>query len=121
IVMAHLANRYGLFAEKILQMCVGRPELRERIVEGMPDILAEGIVACPYEPARPVSDVLLRRTRLGLLCARRLDQDSGAVKRVAKLMGSELGWGRRQTNREIEQWGLDAASEGIVTREPVSG
>src|SRR5262249_11429943 len=76
IVMSHLANRYGLFAEKILQMCVERPELKERIVDGMPDILAEVVVACRYEQARHISDVLLRRTRLGLLCARRLDQDS---------------------------------------------
>ncbi len=120
IVMTHLANRYGLFAEKILQMCVERPELRERIVEGMPDILAEVVVACRLEQARHVSDVLMRRTRLGLLAARRLDRDSKAVKRVAKLMGSELGWGWRQTGREIDRWGIDAAAEGIVTREPVS-
>ncbi|MEX0745771.1 MAG: glycerol-3-phosphate dehydrogenase/oxidase [Phycisphaeraceae bacterium] len=114
IVMQHLANRYGLFAERILDMCEQRPDLCERIVDGMPDIMAEVVVAARFEQARSVGDVLLRRTRLGLLCARRLADDPKVAKRVAKLMGSELGWGMRRTRRETDTWREVVAAEGIV-------
>jgi len=64
--------------------------------------------------------VLLRRTRLGLLAARRLVEDDDAVKRVAQVMGSELGWNRRQVKREAERWRDAVVEEGLVTSEPVA-
>jgi glycerol-3-phosphate dehydrogenase len=116
--LRHLASRYGLFAERILRLCDERPELARPILPGMPDLLAEALVAVRHEQARSVPDVLLRRTRLGLLAARRLTEDAAAVRRVAEVMGGELGWGRRQVKREAELW-LDAVeAEGLVTREP---
>jgi len=121
IVRQHLASRYGLFAEKILEMCRERPELKERIVEGAPDLLAEVVVAARFEQARSLEDVLMRRTRLGLLAGRRLVADGKAVKRVAKVMGSELGWGMLHTRREIEAWHEAIAAESIVAPIPVSG
>jgi glycerol-3-phosphate dehydrogenase len=66
-----------------------------------------------------VPDVLLRRTRLGLLAGRRLLADEGAVRRVAHAMTSEMGWGRRQVKREAERWREAVEEEGLVTREPV--
>ncbi len=115
----HLASRYGHFAERVLELCVERPELGAPIIEGMPDLLVEALVAARYEQARSVADVLLRRTRLGLLAGRRLLEHEGAVKRVAQAMGSELGWNRRQVKREAERWREAVDEEGLVTREPV--
>jgi glycerol-3-phosphate dehydrogenase len=113
--LRHLASRYGLFAERILKLCDERPELGEPILPGMPDLLAEALVAARHEQARSVSDVLLRRTRLGLLAGRRLCDDKAAVRRVADVMGSELGWGRRQAKREAERWTELVEAEGLVT------
>jgi glycerol-3-phosphate dehydrogenase len=116
---AHLAARYGLFAESVLKICAERPELTRPIVEGMPDLLAEAVVAARHEQARTVADVLLRRTRLGLLAGRRLLDDRDAVRRVARAMGPELSWGRRETRHAVEAWPEAAAAERLVTREPV--
>jgi glycerol-3-phosphate dehydrogenase len=116
----HLASRYGHFAERVLELCVEQPGLGAPIVEGMPDLLAEVLVAARYEQARSVADVLLRRTRLGLLAGRRLVEDEAAVKRVAQVMGAELGWNRRQLKREAERWREAVAEEALVTAEPVT-
>ncbi len=49
-----------------------RGELAQPIVPGLPDLLAEVVLAARREQARSVADVLLRRTRLWLLAAREL-------------------------------------------------
>jgi glycerol-3-phosphate dehydrogenase len=116
---AHLASRYGLFAESIMKICAEDPDLTRPIVDGMPDLLAEVVVAARHEQARTVADVLLRRTRLGLLAGRRLIEDRDAVSRVAKVMGAELGWGRRETRRAADAWRDTVATERLVAGEPV--
>jgi glycerol-3-phosphate dehydrogenase len=116
----HLANRYGHFAARVLELCVERPELGAPILEGMPDLLVEVLVAARFEQARTVADVLLRRTRLGLLAGRRLVEDDTAVKRVAQVMGSELGWNRRQVKREAERWREAVEEEQLVMGEPIA-
>jgi glycerol-3-phosphate dehydrogenase len=116
---AHLASRYGLFAESIMKICAEDPDLTRPIVDGMPDLLAEVVVAARHEQARTVADVLLRRTRLGLLAGRRLLEDRDAVSRVAKVMGAELGWGRRETRRAADAWRETVAAERLVAGEPV--
>jgi glycerol-3-phosphate dehydrogenase len=116
----HLASRYGLFAEQVLKICAERPELAQPILPGMPDLLVEALVAARYEQARTVADVLLRRTRLGLLAARRLTTDLVPARRVADAMAPERGWGRRQAKREAELWLAAAEAEGLVVREPLA-
>ena len=115
----HLAARYGLFAESVLKICAADSGLTRPIVEGMPDLLAEVVVAARHEQARTVADVLLRRTRLGLLAGRRLVEDRDAVGRVAKVMGAELGWGRRDTRRAGDAWLETVSAERLVSGEPV--
>jgi glycerol-3-phosphate dehydrogenase len=116
----HLADRYGLFAEQVLELCKLDGDLKEPIVEGMPDLVGEALVAVRFEQARSVADVMLRRTRLGLLLGRRLTADKKPARRVAAAMAVELGWGRRQIGKEVDAW-LDAAEvEGLVTREPAA-
>ena len=116
----HLASRYGHFAERVLELCVERPELGAPILEGMPDLLVEVLVATRFEQARSVADVLLRRTRLGLLAGRRLLADEDAVKRVAQVMGTELDWNRRRVKREAERWREAVEEEGLVTAAPAA-
>ena len=87
-------------------------KLAEPIVPGRPDLLAEAVVAARHEQARSVADVLLRRTRLGLLAAPQL-REAGSVRAVAAAIGAELGWSRREVRREAETWPAAAAEAGI--------
>jgi glycerol-3-phosphate dehydrogenase len=114
----HLAARYGLFAEQVMKICAETPKLAERIVPGMPDLLAEAVVGARYEQARSVADVLLRRTRLGLLAGRTLTGDKKIARRIAAAMAGELDWGRRRIGQEVDAWFEAADAEGLPVREP---
>jgi glycerol-3-phosphate dehydrogenase len=107
-----LAFRYGHGAREVLDLCAERPELAQPILEGFPDLLAEVVIATRNEQARKVSDVILRRTRLGLLAARDLDS-AESVAEVADLMGEELGWSKKRRAEEATLWVDEARREGI--------
>jgi glycerol-3-phosphate dehydrogenase len=107
-----LAFRYGHGAREVLDLCAERPELAQPILEGFPDLLAEVVIATRNEQARKVSDVILRRTRLGLLAARDLDS-AESVAEVADLMGEELGWSKKRRAEEANLWVNEARREGI--------
>jgi glycerol-3-phosphate dehydrogenase len=96
-------------------------------VPGLPDLLAEAVLAARREQARCVADVLLRRTRLWLLAAHALDGSPregstspvwadgspGPVQRVADVLAGELGWSAQRTSEEIERFALEARAEGL--------
>jgi glycerol-3-phosphate dehydrogenase len=107
-----LAFRYGHAARTVLRIAGERPELAGPIVEGQPDLLAEVVIAARKEQARSVADVLLRRTRLGLVAAPQL-RTPESVAPVAELLGGELGWDDARIAAEAERWVADAAAEGI--------
>jgi len=107
-----LAFRYGHAARKVLEIARADPKLAHPIVPGRPDLLAEAVLAARLEQARCVADVLLRRTRLGILAAPEL-RTAKAVRPLADALGSELGWSRRQRSREAEAWLEAAAEEGV--------
>ena len=107
-----LAFRYGHAARNVLRLAGEHPELAEPIVEGQPDMLAEVVVAARVEQARRVSDVLLRRTRLGLVAAPDL-RTAASVVPVAERLGGELGWDGERVRAEAERWLEDMAAEGI--------
>jgi glycerol-3-phosphate dehydrogenase len=106
-----LGFRYGHAARGVLDLTAEHPELAAPIVPGEPDLLAEVAIAARAEQARSVADVLLRRTRLGLVAAPRL-RTAGAVLPIARVMARELGWGRRRVRAEAEAWLDAAAAEG---------
>jgi glycerol-3-phosphate dehydrogenase len=107
-----LSFRYGHAACKVLEIARSEPKLARPIVPGRPDLLAEVALAARAEQARSVADVLLRRTRLGILAAPEL-RSAKAVRPVADVLGGELGWSRRQRSREAEAWLEVAAQEGV--------
>ena len=110
--LEQLAFRYGHAARPVLKLAHENPKLARPIVEGRPDLLAEAVIAARDEQARTVADVLLRRTRLGLLAAPQL-RDADVVRPVAEAMGGELGWSRRRVKREAEAWPAAAAEAGV--------
>ncbi|MDQ6778581.1 MAG: glycerol-3-phosphate dehydrogenase/oxidase [Actinomycetota bacterium] len=111
-----LAARYGHAAHEVLRTVSERgTQLAQPIVAGLPDLLAEVPFAARYEQARSVGDVLLRRTRLGILAAGELHaEDGAALARVAQALGNELGWDERRINLELERFRVEGELEGIL-------
>ena len=107
-----LAFRYGHAARRVLDLARKDPALARPIAAGRPDLLAEVVLAARHEQARSVADVLLRRTRLGILAAPAL-RSAADVRPVAELLGAELGWDEARVGREAEAWVEAAAAEGI--------
>jgi glycerol-3-phosphate dehydrogenase len=107
-----LAFRYGHAARAVLDLCEERSELAEPIVPGHPDLMAEVVIAARAEQARSVSDVLLRRTRLGLVAEPGL-RDAGRVEAVAATLGEELGWSSGRVSEEVEAWKGVTEAEGL--------
>jgi glycerol-3-phosphate dehydrogenase len=119
--IAQLRFRYGHAARTVLRLAREEPKLAAPIVPGRPDLLAEVAIAARLEQARSVADVLLRRTRLGLLAAPQL-RGTDVARSVSTVLGEELGWSRRQVKREAEAWpaalaeaGVDAAAAGSAS------
>src|SRR4051794_7049525 len=104
--------RYGQAGAAVLRVAGERPELAAPIVPGQPDLLAEVVIAARVEQARSVADVLLRRTRLGLLVAPSL-RTADSVRPVAAALASELGWDEARVEKEAAAWVDEAAAEGI--------
>jgi glycerol-3-phosphate dehydrogenase len=107
-----LAFRYGHAARRVLDLAREDGRLAQPIVADRPDLLAEVVLAARHEQARSVADVLLRRTRLGILAAPGL-RSAADVRPVAELLGAELGWDGSRVEREAEAWPQAAAAEGI--------
>jgi glycerol-3-phosphate dehydrogenase len=112
---AMLAGRYGHVADHVLQIAGDDPDLAAPIVDGLPDLLAEASFAARHEQARTVGDVLLRRTRLGLLAGRELSTAAApAPRRVAEAMGAVLGWDAVRVDAEVACFAQEARAEGIA-------
>ncbi len=119
---AALAARYGHGAHAVLALAGERGELAQPIVDSAPDLLAEIVLAARHEQARSIGDVLLRRTRLGLLAARELTEEGSgpegpgapAARRVGHVMARELGWDEARLERELEAFVQEAREEGIA-------
>jgi glycerol-3-phosphate dehydrogenase len=111
-----LASRYGYAARDVLALAgegsPAHPELAQPIVAGLPDLLAEVALAARREQARSIGDVLLRRTRLGLLAARELTAEP--VRRVGDVLARELGWSNERLELELARFAEEARAEGIV-------
>jgi glycerol-3-phosphate dehydrogenase len=116
-VVEQLAFRYGYAARNVLDLAAERPELAEPIVPGRPDLLAESVIAARSEQACSVADVLLRRTRLGILAAPDL-RTAESVRPVAEAIGGELGWEEERIRSEAERWPEVLVAEGC---DPAAG
>jgi glycerol-3-phosphate dehydrogenase len=116
-----LASRYGHAAHRVLETVRERAQLAEPIVAGHPDLLAEALFSARHEQARSVGDVLLRRTRLGLLDARALCEPGGAIaRRVARELAVHHGWDAARVDAETEAFLQEAAAEGIALSEGIA-
>jgi glycerol-3-phosphate dehydrogenase len=111
---AAMAARYGHAAHDVLALAGRRTDLAAPIVAGHPDLLAEAPFSASREQALSVGDVLLRRTRLGLVAARAIRESGGEVPvRVARAMGAELGWDEARVALEARRFDHEARAEYV--------
>jgi glycerol-3-phosphate dehydrogenase len=117
----HLARRYGHAAQLVMRLAAAAPVLGRRISPDLPDIVAEAAYAAGHEQARSLADVLLRRTRLGLLDARHLGADAAEGPRLAAgAMAWELDWDEARLERELAGWRDCVRAEGLVPGGPAA-
>ena len=95
-----LARAYGTRADAVLELLEDRPGLREPVVEERPYLAAEVVHAARREMAIHVEDVVFRRTRLGHETRHAFPE---GCRRVARLMGEELGWSEARRREEVER------------------
>lgn len=107
-----LAFRYGHAARRVLDLARREPDLGAPIVDERPDLVAEAVMAIEREQAVTISDVLLRRTRLGLTAAVDLDSRD-AVSQLATVMAGRLGWSAAERERQVDRWLQTVRSEGL--------
>ena len=105
---AHLANRYGGFAEEIEALIFGDASLADPLVPGLPYTRAEAVYAIRHEMATTLDDVLTRRTR-----ARLIDRPAAlrAAPAVAALMADELDWDEAEIERQVGYFAAQCAAE----------
>jgi glycerol-3-phosphate dehydrogenase len=102
-------RRYGGNVAEIDAITASRPDLDVRLGDGR-TTLAEVVHACRRESAVSISDVTLRRTRLGWLTADHGRNDQHAI---AAVMASELGWSEAEVIRQIESHEAELTAEGL--------
>jgi glycerol-3-phosphate dehydrogenase len=109
----HLLRHYGTEAAGIFNLGGADRRLLRRLLEPHPAIEAEVIHAVRRELAQTVEDVLVRRFHLYYE-----DPDHGApaARRVAELMGEELGWDAARVEEEAARYQTFASQAGYVVR-----
>jgi glycerol-3-phosphate dehydrogenase len=95
-VAAHLVDTYGARWPEVAS-CDPAPDARERLHPAHPHIVAEVTWAVRREDARDLSDLLLRRTTLGLAA----DGAPEAARAAAERMALLLGWSREERERQV--------------------
>jgi glycerol-3-phosphate dehydrogenase len=102
----YLVDTYGTRALEVATLCANDPGLRESIVPGRVEIMAQIDFGVREELAASVSDILIRRTQIFF---RDYDQGLGAVDKVAARMAQLIGWSDQERQRSIDAYKADVA------------
>jgi glycerol-3-phosphate dehydrogenase len=97
----HLLRHYGTEAAGIFNLGGADRRLLQLLLPPHPAIEAEVVHAVRRELAQTVEDVLVRRFHLYY---EHPDQGVPAARRVAELMGEELGWNTARMEEETERY-----------------
>jgi glycerol-3-phosphate dehydrogenase len=106
LVDKHLLDTYGSDATWVLAYAEENPNLGERIVPGLPYLMAETLYAVQHEMTLALSDVLIRRTHVIY------ETRSGGIEQaraVAELMAPRLGWDQREIERQVADYAAQVA------------
>jgi len=108
----HLLLDYGPDYRRLVELTREDERLRGRLVEGLPQILAEVVYAARCEMAMTLADVMTRRTRLATVAGR---EALNCAAIVADAMARELGWSGEQIERQVAQFTAEFESEFEVS------
>jgi glycerol-3-phosphate dehydrogenase len=97
----HLLRHYGTEAAGIFNLAGADRGLFRRLLDPHPAIEAEVVHAVRRELAQTVEDVLVRRFHLYY---EHPDHGAPAARRVAELMGEELGWDSARIEEEANRY-----------------
>lgn len=100
-VSRHLVDAYGSDATWVLAYAEENPSLGERIVPGLPYLMAEPLYGVQHEMALTLCDVLIRRTHV---IYETRDGGLERVRAVAELMAPRLGWDEVEVERQVEAY-----------------
>lgn len=105
-VSHHLIETYGSDAAWIVGCAEGNSALGERIVPGLPYLMAEIAYAVQHEMALTLADVLIRRTHVIYEV-----RDGGLARApaVANLMAERLGWDEAERARQVANYARQVA------------
>ncbi|HEX2140025.1 MAG TPA: glycerol-3-phosphate dehydrogenase [Woeseiaceae bacterium] len=95
---ARLLHVYGGRARKVLDLAYEQPELAVALDDSRTVLAAEVAFAVREEFARHLTDILHRRTMLGLSP----DLGESVAEAVAGVAAKELGWTEEETRRELQ-------------------
>jgi len=96
----HLGSVYGSLAPSVLAIAERDPRMAQRVCPSQPSIAAELARAVHDEWAVTLSDVLLRRTSIGLHACQGLDCLDSSAGHLAEL----FGWPRVERERQIAEY-----------------
>jgi len=105
-VAQRLAEAYGSDAAWVLAYAEENPALAERIVPGLPYLMAEPLYGVQHEMALTLCDVLIRRAHL---IYETRDGGGARARAVANLMAPRLGWDEAEIERQIEAYAAQVA------------
>ena len=94
-----LVRQYGLETNEVLGVAAGDVSLLRRVVEGRETIEAEIVYAVEHEMARHLTDVVFRRTGLGMLG----HPGESGLERCATLMAERLGWSQAERAEQLRR------------------
>ncbi len=101
-----LAATYGTRAPEVAQLAQADASLRQPIVDGRPEIMAQVAFGIEHEFLATVSDALKQRTQLYY---RDTDQGLGGIERVAAFMAAALGWDDATTAAQGDAYRAEVA------------
>ncbi|NID11912.1 glycerol-3-phosphate dehydrogenase/oxidase [Fibrivirga algicola] len=110
-VLDHLANTYGTDALNVLRLLREEPDWVTRLANDHPFIQAEVIYAARTEMAQTLSDVLMRRIRLGLIDWKATLE---ALPVTARLLAVERSWTPEQEEQAMATF--RAHIEGLLQK-----
>ncbi|MGR9087002.1 MAG: glycerol-3-phosphate dehydrogenase/oxidase [Gammaproteobacteria bacterium] len=91
-----LLRRHGNRVDEVFHLCEMKPELSQRVLPGLPFILADLVFCARREMVVRLEDLLRRRMPL-LILARMSESD---LHRLARLAATELNWDEEKLHRE---------------------
>ena len=94
-----LLRHYGEEADKVLRAAASDPSLLRPVAAGRETIAAEVVYSVDHEMAAQLSDVVFRRTGLGMLGY----PGDSCLERCAAIMADRLGWSEARRAEELRR------------------